>query len=103
MGLDLEYIDGQTPIDEDEKEGLLIETIATKEELDEFEQQTIEESIQWIFGKKFNAKDVFTKKFICNLHKRHYCNVGAWAGVCRYSRNIIGIARYQIHVAHVSL
>lgn len=64
MGLDLEYIDGQTPIDEDEKEGLLIETIATKEELDEFEQQNIEESIQWIFGKKFNAKDVFTNKTI---------------------------------------
>jgi hypothetical protein len=30
MGLKLEYIDGQTPIDEDEKEGLLIETITTK-------------------------------------------------------------------------
>ena len=27
MGLDLDYIDGQTPLDEDEKEGLLIETI----------------------------------------------------------------------------
>lgn len=38
MGLDLDYIDGQTPIDEDEKEGLLIETITTKGELDEFEQ-----------------------------------------------------------------
>ena len=24
MGLDLDYIDGQTPLDEDEKEGLLI-------------------------------------------------------------------------------
>ena len=34
MGLDLEYIDGQTPIDEEEKEGLRIETISTKEELD---------------------------------------------------------------------
>ena len=34
MGLELEYIDGQTPLDEDEKEGLLIETIATRGELD---------------------------------------------------------------------
>jgi hypothetical protein len=41
MGLDLDYIDGQTPLDEDEKEGLLIETIATRGELDEFEQQNI--------------------------------------------------------------
>ena len=30
MGLDLEYIDGQTPLDEEEKEGLLIPTIATR-------------------------------------------------------------------------
>ncbi|HLT87828.1 MAG TPA: mobile mystery protein B [Sphingobacterium sp.] len=99
MGLDLEYIDGQTPIDEDEKEGLLIETIATKEELDEFEQQNIEESIQWIFGKKFNAKDVFTKKFICNLHKRMYGNVWAWAGDFRMTNKNIGIDKYQIPVA----
>ena len=27
MGLDLDYIDGQTPLDEQEKDGLLIPTI----------------------------------------------------------------------------
>ena len=30
MGLDLDYIDGQTQLDEDEKDGLLIPTIATR-------------------------------------------------------------------------
>ncbi len=99
MGLDLEYIDGQTPIDEDEKEGLLIETIATKGELDEFEQQNIEEAMQWVFGRKFKAKDVFTEKFICNLHKRMYGNVWAWAGDFRKSDKNIGINKYQIPVA----
>lgn len=83
MGLELDYIDGQTPIDEDEKEGLLIETIATKGELDEFEQQNIEEAMQWVFGRKFKAKDVFTEKFICNIHKRMYGDVWAWAGEFR--------------------
>jgi hypothetical protein len=39
MGLDLDYVDGQTPLDEDGKEGLRIPTIATRGELDEFEQQ----------------------------------------------------------------
>ncbi|ETZ24065.1 hypothetical protein N824_16130 [Pedobacter sp. V48] len=34
MGLDIVYIDGQTPLDEEEKEGLLIPAIATREELD---------------------------------------------------------------------
>lgn len=37
MGLDLDYKDGQTPLDEDEKDGLLIKTITTRDELDEFE------------------------------------------------------------------
>lgn len=98
MGLDLEYIDGQTPIDEDEKEGLLIETITTKRELDEFEQQNIEEAMQWVFGRKFKAKDVFTEKFICNLHKRMYSNVWAWAGEFRKTDKNIGIDKYQIPV-----
>lgn len=37
----MEYIEGQTPIDEDEKEGLRIRTISTRGELDEFEPDEI--------------------------------------------------------------
>ncbi len=95
----LEYIDGQTPIDEDEKEGLLIETIVTKAELDEFEQQNIEEAIQWVIGRKFKAKDVFTEKFICNIHKRMFGDVWTWAGEFRKTNKNIGIDKYQIPVA----
>ena len=98
MGLDLEYIDGQTPIDEDEKDGLLIETISTHSELDEFEQQNIEEAMQWVFGKKFKAKGVFTEKFICNLHKRMYANVWAWAGDFRKTDKNIGVDKHQIPI-----
>ncbi len=47
MGLELEYIEGQTPIDEDEKEGLRIKTISTRGELDEFEQKNIEKALVW--------------------------------------------------------
>jgi fido (protein-threonine AMPylation protein) len=64
MGLNLEYIDGQTPLDEDEKEGLLIPTITTRSDLDEFEQLNIEEAIQWISGKKFNAETLLSERFI---------------------------------------
>ena len=96
MGLNLEYIDGQTPIDEEEKEGLLIETISTKGELDEFEQLNIEEALQWVFGKKFKPQQVFTEKFICNLHKRMYGNVWAWAGTFRKTEKNIGVKSYLI-------
>ena len=58
MGLDLEYINGQTPLDEEEKEGLLIPTIANRAELDEFEQQNIEEAMQWVLTRSFNANQI---------------------------------------------
>ncbi len=96
MGLNLDYIDGQTPIDENEKEGLLIETISTKGELDEFEQLNIEEALQWIFGKKFKPQQVFSEKFICDLHRRMYGNVWAWAGAFRKTNKNIGVDFHQI-------
>lgn len=96
MGLDLQYIDGQTPIDDEEKEGLLIETISTKVELDEFEQLNIEQALQWVFGKKYKQEQIFTNKFICELHKRMYGNVWAWAGTFRKTEKNIGVKSYQI-------
>ena len=39
MGLNFDYSLGQTPLDEEESEGLKIPTISTKGELDEFEQK----------------------------------------------------------------
>ena len=96
MGLDYEYIDGQTPLDEDEKEGLLIPTIATRGELDEFEQQNIEQALLWSLNRSFKAETVFTEKFIKALHKRMYGEVWAWAGEFRKSNKNIGIDKYQI-------
>lgn len=87
---------GKPPIDEEEKEGLRIETISTKGELDEFEQLNIEEALQWVFGKKFKPKQVFTEKFICDLHKRMYGNIWQWAGQFRKTNKNIGVDRHQI-------
>jgi Fic-DOC domain mobile mystery protein B len=96
MGLDLEYIDGQTPLDEDEKEGLLIATIATRGELDEFEQQNIEQAVQWSMSRSFKPEMVFTEEFVRSLHKRMYGNVWAWSGEFRNSNKNIGVDKWQI-------
>lgn len=53
MGLNLHYIEGQSPLDEDEKEGLKIRTISTRAELDEFEQANIEMAVKWSIARKF--------------------------------------------------
>ncbi len=64
MGLELEYIEGQTPLDDDEKEGLLIETISTRGELDEFEQANIQQAIEWTIKHKFGQGQIFSEKFL---------------------------------------
>jgi fido (protein-threonine AMPylation protein) len=64
MELDLEYTDGQTPLGEEEKDGLLIPTVTTRGELDEFEQQNIERAIQWALGRSLKMEVVFTEEFI---------------------------------------
>lgn len=96
MGLDLDYIDGQTPLDDDEKEGLLIPTIATRGELNEYEQQNIEQAVLWFFNRSFKAENVFTEEFLKVLHKRMYGNVWKWAGVFRKTNKNIGVDKWFI-------
>lgn len=103
MGLELNYINGQTPLDEDEKEGLLIPTIATREELDEFEQQNIEEAIHWVLGRSFKKETILTEKFIKSLHKRMYGQVWKWAGSFRKTNKNIGVDKWDIPVSLRSL
>jgi Fic-DOC domain mobile mystery protein B len=98
MGLNINYIEGQTPLSEDEQEGLRISSITTREELDEFEQLNIEKAIQWTFGKKLKTEQLFSEKFIKDLHKRMYGDVWKWAGTFRTSEKNIGIKSYLIGV-----
>ena len=63
MGLNLEYLQGQTPLDEDEKEGLLIKSITTRSDLDEFEQLNIEKAVEWTLGKNLSVEKILTVFF----------------------------------------
>ena len=96
MGLDFAYISGQTPLDEDEKDGLLIPTIATRAELDEFEQQNIEEAIQWVLSRQLKSQVILTEQFVKNLHRRMYGNVWVWAGDFRKTNKNLGVDKWQI-------
>ncbi len=103
MGLDLIYNDGQTPLDEDEKEDLLIQSITTRGELDEFEQQNIEDTIQWSLTRRFKSEQILSESFIQELHKRMYRNVWRWAGEYRKTNKNIGVDKLEIPIALRSL
>jgi Fic-DOC domain mobile mystery protein B len=96
MGLELNYINSQTPIDEDEKEGLLITTISNRGELDEFEQVNIQKAVEWSMKNKFSVERILTQKFITELHKRMFGKVWKWAGEFRNSNKNIGVDQFQI-------
>jgi len=98
MGLELEYHDGQTPIDEDEKKGLLIKSITTNGELNEHEQLNIENAVEWIIQTKFNPDKILTEQFIKKVHKKMFSDVWKWAGEFRKSGKNIGVEWINIGI-----
>ena len=60
MGLRLTYLPGETVLDADEMEGILISTISRRDELDEFEQLNIQHAIAWSLEKNFTIESLFS-------------------------------------------
>jgi Fic-DOC domain mobile mystery protein B len=98
MGLELKYENGQTPLNEEEKDGLLIKSITLHSELDEHEQLNIEKAIEWTMRTKLKRENILTEKFIKTLHKKMFGNVWAWAGEFRRSEKNIGVKWIKIRV-----
>ncbi len=98
MGLELEYVKGQTPIEEEEKDGLKIKTISTRGELDEFEQANIEKAIEWSLKGNLSYDKIVTVAFIKEVHKRMFSEVWGWAGTFRKTNKNIGVDKSRIEI-----
>lgn len=98
MGLTIDYIEGQTPLDEDEKDGLRVPQISTRGELDEFEQMGVENAIVWLHGAKLSIESILTQDFVKELHRKMFENIWAWAGEFRKTNKNIGVDKYVIPV-----
>lgn len=97
MGLRLEYTVGQTPISEEEKEGLKIKSIATQSELNQFEQLNIEKAMIWLMRTKIKPEKLLTVDFIKTVHKKMYGDVWDWAGTFRKTEKNLGVSWTSIH------
>lgn len=91
-----DYPEGATPIDEDEKDGLLITHISTREELNEWEQRNITDAYSWL--DRTRQKNFLSEKFIRKLHEEMFGKVWAWAGDYRRTDKNIGVDWTQISV-----
>jgi Fic-DOC domain mobile mystery protein B len=98
MGLIIEYIEGQTPLDEEEKEGILIPTISTRGELNEFEQANIQQAIEWTMRTRFTTEEILTEDFLFLVHRKMFGEVWEWAGKMRKTNKNIGVDKHFISV-----
>lgn len=98
MVLILDYIDGQSPLDEVERAALKINSISTRQELDEFEQQNIESALEWLMRQNISVEELLSEKFIKDLHFKMFGAVWKWAGKFRQTNKNIGVDWISIPV-----
>jgi Fic-DOC domain mobile mystery protein B len=98
MELNLNYIVGQTPLDEDEKDGL-IPPIDSRVMLNELEQDNINRAIVWARNISPSLKDILSENFLQRVHARMFGNIWNWAGTYRKTNKNIGVDKYEISSA----
>lgn len=86
-----DYDTSQTPLEDDEKEGLLISSVTTREELDQIEQLHIEKTIVWLVHKKLSKDRILSEEFIKFLHKKMFGEIWSWGGTFRNTDKNLGI------------
>jgi Fic-DOC domain mobile mystery protein B len=85
--------DASTPLDDDEKDGLIPSYITLRSELNEAEQANILEVEDWAYRRR---RDVLDAGFLDKLNKRMFGKVWKWAGTHRQTGKNIGIDPYRI-------
>jgi Fic-DOC domain mobile mystery protein B len=98
VGLSIEYSGGQTPLDAEELDDLLIPTILTRADLDEFEQLNIESAVQWTMSRSFSIDEVLSVEGIRELHARMFGQVWRWAGEFRRTNKNLGVDKFEIGI-----
>lgn len=89
----LPQVDGNTPLGDEEREGLKLSYVTTLGDLNAAEQQNILKARQWVLSRKHN---VLNRDYLNDLHKRMYGDVWAWAGNYRTTGKNIGVDAYRI-------
>ena len=90
-------LDGATPLEPEELEGLKFKHITTRGQLDELEQANIVSGLLWV-KKNTKRDDILSLQFAFELHKALFKDVWTWAGTFRLTEKNIGIDPFNISV-----
>jgi Fic-DOC domain mobile mystery protein B len=86
----LEYPDSATPLEPEEIEGLRLRHITTRGELDRWEQENIQDALDWL-ARRRKTGSILSEAFLCQLHKKMFGKVWTWAGTFRRTNKNIGV------------
>jgi len=88
---------GATPLEPEEREGLLQTWITHRSDLNEAEQDNIVKGAAWARRVRRRKPDaILSEDFARELHKRMFGDVWSWAGTYRRTSRNIGIDSYRI-------
>jgi Fic-DOC domain mobile mystery protein B len=85
--------DANTPLEAEERDGLIPSYITLRRELNEAEQANIAAAMKWLSSRK---RDVLDETFLRTLHKRMFGQVWRWAGEYRRTPRNIGVEAWRI-------
>ena len=85
-----------TPLEPDERKGLLQTWVTYRQELNEAEQTNVTAGTVWAW--RVRRRDLLTEQVLRQLHKRLFGDVWAWAGEFRRTERNIGIEPARIPV-----
>ncbi|MCR5942562.1 mobile mystery protein B [Ochrobactrum sp. XJ1] len=86
-----------TPLEPQEREGLLQSWITHRKDLNEAEQENIVEAAAWVRRlRRLSLERLLSVDFMQAFHKRMFGDVWQWAGTFRTTERNIGIQAYRI-------
>ena len=83
--------EGATPLDPDERDGLIPTYIATRDDLNEAEQANIAAAALDLRRRGLSTDQVLDEPFVRSLHKAIYRDVWKWAGTYRTTERNVGV------------
>ncbi|WEX90036.1 mobile mystery protein B [Sinorhizobium garamanticum] len=93
-----------TPLEPQEREGLLQTWITHRNDLNEAEQENIVEGAAWARARRrVPLERMLSEDFMRTLHKQMFGEVWQWAGTFRTTERNIGIQAYRIGMDLASL
>jgi len=87
--------DGNIPLSPEEL-GDLIPSLATKQELNEWERENILAAREWAFKNRTSAIEMVSDEYIRRLHQKMFDQTWKWAGKYRVTEKNLGVPLHEI-------